>query len=132
MRIKLRQKIKRDYPSKLDVPVAQNQVWSMDFMPVRLADARAIRTVHVIDDYNREALSIEVDFSLPGPVIRSLEQIIESRGKPAALHCDNAPEYISAALVVWAIKNKITLSYIEPGKPTQNACIEEFNRTAGY
>ena len=28
-------------------------------------------------------------------VIRSLEQIIEWRGKPLALRCDNGPEYIS-------------------------------------
>ena len=133
LRIKPRRRIKRDYPGELDVPVAPSQVWSMDFMSDRLADARAIRTFNVIDDYNREALGIEVDFSLPAArVIRSLEQIIESRGKPAALRCDNGPEYISAALVEWATKNKITLIYIQPGKPTLNAYIERFNRTARH
>ena len=72
----------------------------MDFMSDRLADGRGFRTFNVIDDYNSEALGIEVDFSLPAlRVIRSLEQIIEWRGKPAALRCDNGPEYISAELV---------------------------------
>ena len=102
-------------------------------MSDRLADARAIRTFNVIDGYNREALGIEVDFSLPAArVIRSLEQIIESRGKPAALRRDNGPEYISAASVEWATKNKITLIYIQPVKPTLNVCIKRFNRTARH
>ena len=62
LRIKPRRRLKRDYPGELDVPVAQNQVWSMDFMSDRLADGRGFRTFNVIDDYNREALGIEVDF----------------------------------------------------------------------
>ena len=86
------------------------------------------------DDYNREGLGIEVDLSLPSSrVIRSLEQIIEwGGGKPAALRCDNGPEYISQKLVDWAEKQRITLLYIQPGKPTQNAYIERFNRTARH
>ncbi|EED31984.1 integrase, catalytic region [gamma proteobacterium NOR5-3] len=63
-----------------------------------------------------------MDFSLPAPrVIRALDQIIEWRGKPEALRCDNGPEYISQALVAWANQQRITLMYIQPGKPTQNA-----------
>jgi len=54
-------------------------------------------------------------------VIRALEQVIEWRGKHAALRCDNGPEYISGEMVEWANKKKITLLYIQPGKPTQNA-----------
>jgi putative transposase len=33
---------------------------------------------------------------------------------------------------VWANKNRITLIYIQPGKPTQNAYVERFNRTARH
>jgi len=65
-------------------------------------------------------------------VVRALEQIIEWRGKPAALRCDNGPEYLSQTLVEWANKHRITLLYIQPGKPTQNAYIERFNRTARH
>lgn len=133
LRIKPRRRLKRDRPETLSVPRAINQVWSMDFMSDRLGNGRAFRTFNVIDDYNREALGIEVDFSLPAlRVIRSLEQIIEWRGKPAAIRCDNGPEYISAELVAWANKKRITLMYIQPGKPTQNAYIERFNRTARH
>ena len=105
----------------------------MDFMSDALRDGRTIRTFNVIDDYNREGLGIEVDFSLPAPrVTRALDQIIEWRGRPAALRCDNGPEYISQALVSWANEHRITLIYIQPGKPTQNAYIERFNRTARH
>lgn len=62
-------------------------------------------------------------------VIRALERIIEWRGKPAALRCDNGPEYISQKLIDWATEHRITLMYTQPGKPTQNAYIERFNRT---
>ena len=71
-----------------------------------------------------------MDISLPTQrVVRSLEQIIEWRVKPQALSCDNRPEFVSHELVKWATKEQITLLYIQPGKPTQNAYIERFNRT---
>ena len=110
-----------------------NQVWSMDFMPDQLVSGKTICTFNVIDNYNREGLGIEVDLSLPSVgVIRALEQMIQWRGKPAALRCDNGPEYLSQMLVDWASRYHITLLYIQPGKPTQNAYIERFNRTARH
>lgn len=133
LRIRPKRRIKRDKPDALSVPVAINQVWSMDFMSDSLADGRLLRTFNVIDDYNREGLAIDVDLSLPSQrVIRSLEQVIEWRGKPAAIRLDNGPEYIAQALVDWANDKRITLMYIQPGKPTQNAYIERFNRTVRH
>jgi putative transposase len=133
LRIKPRKRLKRDKPDALSVPIAINQVWSMDFMSDGLADGRSLRTFNVIDDYNREGLAIDVDLSMPSSrVIRSLEQIIEWRGKPSAIRCDNGPEYISNELVSWANSQQITLLYIQPGKPTQNAYVERFNRTARH
>jgi putative transposase len=131
LRIKPRKRIKRDKPEALSVPSTINQVWSMDFMSDSLKDGRSLRTFNVVDDFNRECLTIDVDFSLPTKrVIRSLEQIIEWRGKPSELRCDNGPEYVSQDLVDWTTKHKITLLYIQPGKPTQNAYVERFNGTA--
>ncbi|MES1191794.1 MAG: integrase core domain-containing protein, partial [Steroidobacter sp.] len=84
-------------------------------------------------DFNREGLGIEVDFSLPAQrVIRALEQIIEWRGAPNTLRCDNGPEYISGALNEWAQRRGIRIDYIQPGKPQQNAYIERYNRTVRY
>ncbi len=56
-------------------------------------------------------------------MIQSLERLIEWRGKPKAIRCDNGPEYISQALRDWAQAMDIKLMYIQPGKPTQNAYI---------
>jgi putative transposase len=133
LRIKPRARLKRERPEVLSVPTAPKQVWSMDFMSDALADGRKIRTFKVIDDYNREGLAIDVDLSLPSArVIRALEQVIEWRGKPAAIRCDNGPELLSGPLIAWANKNRITMLYIQPGKPTQNAYIKRFNRTARH
>lgn len=133
LRIKPKRRIKRDKPDALAVPTSINQVWSIDFMSDSLTDGRTLRTFNVLDDYNREGLGIEVDLSLPSSrVIRSLEQIIEWRGKPAAIRCDNGPEYISQELVHWANQRQITIIYIQPGKPTQNAYVERFNRTVRH
>ena len=47
-------------------------------MHCRAVDGRAFRLLNVLDDFNREGLGIEVDFSLPAErVIRSLDRIIE-------------------------------------------------------
>ncbi|XOU55396.1 IS3 family transposase [Allohahella sp. A8] len=133
LRIKPRRRLKREKPDALSVPTAPNQVWSIDFMSDTLIDGRKLRTLNVIDDYNREGLAVDVDLSMPSArVIRSLEQIIEWRGKPAAIRCDNGPELLSGPLVAWANKQQITMLYIQPGKPTQNAYVERFNRTARH
>jgi putative transposase len=133
LRIKPKKRLVREKPEPLAVPEAINQVWSMDFMHDRLADGRGFRLFNVIDDFNREGLGIEVDFSLPaGRVIRSLEQIIEWRGKPAALRCDTGPEYISHTVRGWAEYHGIRLEYIQPGKPQQNAYVERYHRTVRY
>ena len=84
------QRIKRDKPDALTVPNATNMVWSMDFMADGREDGRQFRLLNVLDDFNREGLGIEVDFSLPAErVIRSLNQITGWRGKPSAIRVDN-------------------------------------------
>ena len=103
LRIKPRKRLMREKPEVLTVPQGINQVWSMDFMHDQLQDGRTFRLLNVIDDFNREALGIEIDFSLPSErVIRELKQIISWRGKPEVIRCDNGPEYISAAIQTWA------------------------------
>ena len=133
LRIKPKKRLVREAPVPLAQPEAINEVWSMDFMHDSLENGRAYRLFNVIDDFNREGLGIEVDFSLPAErVTRTLEQVIEWRGKPGVLRCDNGPEYISAALMAWAQRRDIRIEYIQPGKPHQNAYIERYNRTVRY
>ena len=78
-----RKRIVREKPEPLAVPAAINQCWSMDFMHDQLSDGRSYRLFNVIDDFNREALAIDIDLSLPSErVVRALDQIIEWRGQP--------------------------------------------------
>lgn len=133
LRIRPRRRLNRHKPEPLKQPLRQNQVWSMDFMHDQLSDGRTYRLFNVLDDFRREGLMIEAGFSLPAiRVIRALSQLIEWRGKPRVIRCDNGPEFISSEFTEWARKHSIRIEYIQPGKPQQNAYIERFNRTARY
>jgi putative transposase len=133
LRIKPKKRLVREKPEPLAEPAAANVVWSMDFMHDQLSDGRSIRLLNVIDDFNREGLGIEVDFSLPSErVVRALEQIIEWRGKPERIRCDNGPEYISSTMETWAQRRGIALHFTQPGNPQQNAYVERYNRTVRY
>ena len=114
----------------LAVPVQSNQTWSLDFMSDSLSDGRTFRTLNVLDDFNREALWIEVDTSLPAErVVRVLDRLLWERAAPQQIRMDNGPELISQRLERWAKEQQIELLHIQPGKPAQNAYIERFNRT---
>ena len=133
MRIKPKKRLYRDKPAPLREPGAINDVWSMDFMHDQLGDGRSFRTLNILDDFNREGLGIEVDFSLPAArVTRTLDQVIEWRGSPNTIRVDNGPEYVSEHMAHWAKRKGIELQFIQPGKPQQNAYVERFNRTVRY
>lgn len=118
------------HPESLAVPASANHCWSVDFMSDALFCGRRFRTFNVLDDFNREALAIEIDLNLPAlRIIRVLERIIAWRGYPDKLRMDNGPEFISLALADWAEEHSVQLEFIQPGKPTQNSYIERFNRT---
>ena len=111
-------------------PIEPNVCWSMDFMHDTLANGRSFRTLNVIDDFAREVLAIEIDFSVSGGrVVRVLEQLCEFHGKPTTIRSDNGPEFRSHAVQAWAEANHITWDFIQPGCPAQNAYIERFNGT---
>ncbi len=134
LKLNLRRRGKKRLPNRrpepLAVPFEMNQCWSIDFMCDSLFSGRRFRTFNVVDDYNREALAIEVDLSLPSArVVRVLERIVSWRGYPAKIRMDNGPEFISVTLADWAEKHGVQLEFIKPGKPTQNSYVERFNRT---
>lgn len=134
MRLNIRRRSKKRLPERvkheLAVPTAPNQVWSVDFMSDSLIDGRRFRLLNIIDDYNRESLAIEVDTSLPSlRVIRVLERLVAERGCPSNIRCDNGPEFISHKLEEWCNhkSRQITIQFIQPGRPMQNAYIERKN-----
>ena len=119
LRIKLRKRLIREKPEVLTVALEINQVCSMDFMHDQLEDGRTFRLFNVIDDYNREAIGMEADFSLPAVrVIRELKPMISWRVKPQVIRCDNGPKCISVRRFTTGLKMG---EYIQSGDPQQNA-----------
>jgi putative transposase len=110
------------------VPVRPNERWSMDFTSDQLSDGRRFRTFNVVDDCTRECLAIEVHRSIPGFLVaRILDRVMNERGRPAVIVCDNGPEFVGRAVEIWAQENGVKLHFIEPGKPVQNCYVESFN-----
>lgn len=82
------------------------------------------RAFNVNDDWNREALAIEVDVSLRASrIIRVFERLKAERSLPEVLRVDNGPEFLSGSLEAWASEAGMRLQHIQPGKPNQNAFI---------
>jgi putative transposase len=134
LKLNLRRKGKKRLPSRnpqpLAVPAEINQSWSMDFMSDVLTNGHRFRTLNIIDDFNREALAIEIDLSLPSSrVVRVLDRLVETHGYPRQIRIDNGPEFISITVAAWAEQHGVHLEFIKPGKPTQNSYVERFNRT---
>jgi len=74
----------------MDRPTAVNQRWSMDFVSDQLATGRRFRVLNIVDDFSREMVGQLVSISISGhQVARYLSELIEVRGKPEAIVCDN-------------------------------------------
>ena len=132
LKLNKRRRRKRRLPARvkqaLFQPSGLNEVWSIDYMSDSLWNGRTFRLLNIIDDFNREVLHIEADTSLPASrLIRTLQQLMEIRGLPKMIRVDNGPEFISYQLDEWCKKKKITLVFIQPGKPMQNGYVERFN-----
>ena len=132
LQMNIRRKAKRRLPERvkepLTIPQQPNQVWSIDFMSDTFRDGRKFRTLNIIDDFNREALTLLSDVSITAQrLVLELEKLKEERGKPEQIRTDNGPEFISKTLEDWCNRNNVEHIFIQPGKPMQNALIERFN-----
>lgn len=84
----------------------------------------------MVDDFNREALAIEIDLNIPAQrVMRVLDRNVANRRYPLKMRMDNGLELVLRILAQWAEEHGVMLEFIRPGKPTQNAFIERSNRT---
>ena len=109
-------------------PTKPNEIWAMDFVMDSFASGRRFRVLTVKDLFTHDAVLLYVDTSISGAcVARELERLKASRGVPGKIICDNGSEFVSKAMDQWAFANNVELSFIQPGKPIQNAYIESFN-----
>ena len=136
LKLNIRRKGKRRLPNRhpqpLMVPATSNVCWSIDCMSDVLYSGTRFRTFNVVDDFNRQALAIEVHISLTAKrIIRVLDRIAAWKGYPDRIRMDNAPEFTSITLLEWSKQHAVELDFIQPGCPYQNSYIERFNRTYG-
>jgi putative transposase len=125
-----RRRKKRVAQTRVSLPGASkpNERWAMDFVRDTLADGRAFRALTIVDTCTRESPAIEVDVSLGSDrVVAVLERLAISRGLPQRITVDNGPEFQSRSLDSWAHRRGVSLDFIRPGKPVENAFIESFN-----
>lgn len=112
------------------IPLQRNEEWAIDFMSDVLNNGRKFRTFNVIDHYNREALGVFTNISIPARRATAyLDRVIEKYGKPKRIRGDNGPEMMSKWFRLWLAENQIEWSAIPKGSPQQNAVVERFNRT---
>jgi putative transposase len=127
-RLKGKRRLPNRFPETLAVRSITNCCWSIDFVSDALTCSCRCRTFNVVDDFNREALAIEIDLSCPPPRLTCvLERAALFRAYREKLRADNGPEFISLALTDWAEEYNVTLDLIQPGKPTQSSHTERFN-----
>jgi putative transposase len=112
----------------LELPMAADRRWSLDFVSDAFTDGRRFRILAVVDDFTRECLALVPDTSISGRrVARELDAVLAVRGKPWTCVSDNGTELTSMAILAWTQERGVDWHYIAPGKPTQNAFIESFN-----
>jgi len=113
------------------VPLKENEEWAIDFMQDSLVSGRSIRSLNIIDPYNRFCKGMYISHSIPARrLIEMLEAAIEKHGKPKSIRTDNGPEFISKKFRLWLYNYGIEWKPIPKGKPQENCFIERFNRTA--
>lgn len=114
--------------SPLPIPAHPNHVWSLDFMSDVLEDGRRFRILGVMDQFARTCLDLTADTSISGQrVVRELDRLLETYGKPYMIVSDNGTEFTSHTILKWASQNNIQWHYITPGKPSENGFTESLN-----
>jgi putative transposase len=127
---KLKRRVMHNPSNPIVIPEKPNEEWGIDFMSDALVNGRKIRTLNVIDHYNRFCAGIDVANNLPAVrVTERLDRMIEKHGKPKRMRTDNGPEFTSRHFQKWLQDRGIEWSKIPKGRPDQNAIVERFNRS---
>lgn len=107
---------------------APDHVWALDFQFDQTADGRILKLLHVVDEFTREALTIECHRRIDADkTVKVLDRLVGERGRaPAFIRSDNGPELTANALRDWCRFSRAGSAYIEPGSPWQNPYVESF------
>ena len=129
-RVTLKKRLPARVKNPLEQPTEFNVTWSMDFVSDVLECGRKFRVLNIIDDSDRVCVAQIVSMSFPASrVVKALEEVIWTAGKPRNIRCDNGPEFIAKEFQEWCEGNGIRILYTQPGCPTQNGYIERYNGT---
>ena len=114
LELNLSQQLKECLPARVKQPLLMsattNVCWSLDFTSDVSTDGRWFRTLNVLNDHNRQLLSVEVNFSLPNArVVQVLTRLVERYELPAQLRINNEPKFSSTRLTAWCKAQKIIL-----------------------
>ncbi len=126
-----RKKIRREYQELL-APDGINEGWAMDFVSdwVVGPEKRSVRVINIMDEGSRKALWTTAHTNISAKtLVEVLDKVVDWRGAPQYIRCDNGPEFISSRLRHWAEQNQVELKFSQPGKPAQNGLVERLNKT---
>ena len=95
----------------------------------QLATGNKIRVLTVVDTFSRYVPVLDARLSYRGEdVVATLDRVCRKAGYPAAIRVDQGTEFVSRDMDLWAYQRGVVLDFSRPGKPTDNAFIEAFNR----
>lgn len=79
----------------------------------------------IVYDYSSEIVAQLASVSIKGnQVVSFLDEIRELSGIPKNRVCDNGAKYAGKVMFFWSKESGVWLSFIQPGKPAQNAFVE--------
>ena len=92
-----------------------------DFVEDRTHDGRRFRTLNIIDEFTKEALTIRVERKLNSiDFVDALTDLFILRGPPEFIRSDNGPEFIAEKVRAWIAAVGAKTAFIEPGSPWEN------------
>lgn len=107
--------------------IQPNEVWCMDFAEDRLMTGRKLMALLVKDEATSFGLSITIRRSFKGSDVEAvLNELVARHGIPKYIRSDNGGQFIATIVQQWAKRRRVTLAYIQPGKPWQNGFAESF------
>ena len=105
-----------------------NNIWTYDFISIRLADTSKLRMLSVLDEFSRFALPPLIARSIPAPaVVDHLAKLFRLYGIPTRIRSDNGPEFVAETVTSWLTKLGVETRFIKPASPWENAYVETWH-----